>query len=58
MDDEATADLGPIHPNNRQLGVFTNPLPSSQLRGCIGTVSTSNDLHYYFTQKHGCKHNS
>lgn len=30
-------DVGPVHPNNGQLGIFTNPLPkiTQQPRGCI-----------------------
>jgi len=53
MDDNTTTDDGPVHPDNRQLGVFTNPLPPSQPRGYIGMVSTSYDLNY--THKHKCR---
>jgi len=30
MDDNAIEEHGPVHPDNGQLGVFTNPLPPSQ----------------------------
>lgn len=46
---------GLVYPYNEQLGVFTNPLPPSQIRGYIGTVSTSNCLTYYFANKHECR---
>lgn len=46
MDDKATKQIRPIHTNNKQLGIFTNPLPSSQPRGYIGMVSVSNELHH------------
>lgn len=58
MDGEATKEHGLVHPDNGKLGVFTNPLPPSQPRGCIGMVSTSNELHYYFTHNKKCRHDS
>jgi len=55
MDDNNTTNHGPVHPDNGKLGVFINPLPSSKPRGCIGIVSTSHCLNYYFTHKWGCR---
>lgn len=58
MDDNTTMQDGILHPNNEHLGEFTNPLPPSQSRGYISKVSTSNELHYYFAHKRGCRHES
>jgi len=55
MDDNTNANDGPVHPHNEKLEVFTNPLPPSKPRECIGTLTTSHGLNYYFTHKHGCR---
>jgi len=55
MDDNTATNDGPVHLDNGQLGEFTNPLPPSQSKGCIGTISTSCCLNYYFATKYGCR---
>jgi len=55
MDDNTKTNDGPMHLDNGKLGVLKNPLPPSQLRGYIGTLSTSHCLTYHFANKHGCR---
>ena len=58
MDPPITAPIGPIHPKNAQLGVFTNPLPSSHTCGCIGNVGISSELCSFFVNTHHFKYSS
>lgn len=48
MDYNNVIDDGPVHPDNGQLGIFTNPLPPSQPKGCIGMINTSHYLKLLF----------
>ena len=52
MDPKLAKPIKPIHLDNAQLMVFTNPLPSSQAWGCIGTISVSHELSSFSANNH------
>lgn len=56
MDPIITTPIGPIHLNNAQHGVFTNPLPSFHTLGCIGNVGIFGELGSFFINNHHCRH--
>lgn len=57
MDDHVEAIDGLVHPDNEQLEIFTNLLPriTTQKKGFIGSISTSNYMNYYLINIYGCR---